>query len=322
MTVALISHTDCTLHEMGQGHPESPDRLFAIQDLLISSRLDAVLPRYDAPLVTREQLTKVHDPAYVDRIFRVAPQTGYVALDPDTLMCSQTLPAALHAAGAVVQAVDLVMRQVAQQAFCAIRPPGHHAEQGRAMGFCVFNNVAVGVGHALAHYALERVAVVDFDVHHGNGTEHIFRNDPRVLLCSTFQHPFYPYSPVTNHAHLVEVPLAAGTSGDTYRQLFKTEVLPALERFQPELILLSAGFDAHREDPLGGLQLDESDYAWITRQVQDVANRFAAGRIVSVLEGGYALNALARSVVAHLQILATDCAPKGHHEIARGNAPG
>ncbi|MEI6415211.1 MAG: histone deacetylase family protein [Pseudomonadota bacterium] len=303
MSVALITHPDCTRHEMGEGHPESPGRLFAIQDLLISTGLDAVLRHDDAPLATREQLIAVHDPAYVDHIFQVAPQSGYVALDPDTRMCSQTLPAALRAAGAVVQAIDQVMRQEVQQAFCAVRPPGHHAERDRAMGFCVFNNVAVGVGYALAHYPLERVAVVDFDVHHGNGTEDIFRNDPRVLLCSTFQHPFYPYSPVQNHEHLVEVPLAAGTSGAAYRQAFETQVLPALERFQPELILISAGFDAHREDPLAQLRLEDADYTWITRRIRDVAERFAAGRIVSVLEGGYALNALARSVVAHLQAL-------------------
>lgn len=303
MTVALISHPDCTRHEMGQGHPECPGRLFAIQDLLVGTRLDSVLRHEDAPLATREQLIRVHDPAYVDRIFQIAPQVGYVSLDPDTLMCPHTVPAALRATGAVVRAIDLVMQKQVEHVFCAVRPPGHHAERGRAMGFCVFNNVAVGAGHALAHYPIERVAVVDFDVHHGNGTEQIFRNEPRVLLCSTFQHPFYPYSQVANHAHLVEVPLPAGTDGPTFRQAFKTRVLPALEGFCPEIILISAGFDAHREDPLASLRLDDSDYAWITRQIKDIAKRFAAGRIVSVLEGGYALSPLARSVAAHLQAL-------------------
>jgi acetoin utilization deacetylase AcuC-like enzyme len=304
MTVAFISHPDCLRHDVGPVHPESPARLWAINDQLIASRLETVLRHYDAPAATRAQLERVHDAGYIDRIERAAPPSGMIALDPETLMSAHSLSACLHAAGAAVLGVDLVMRGEAEAAFCSVRPPGHHAERDHAMGGCIFNNVAVGVAHALAAHRLERVAIVDFDVHHGNGTEDIFENDPRVLFCSSFQHPCYPFSGVGSaRDHVVDVPLPAGTDGAAYRAAVQARWLPALEAFRPQLILLSAGFDAHYEDDIGQLNLDEADYFWLTRQIKTIADRYAHGRIVSVLEGGYALHALGRSVVAHLKAL-------------------
>ena len=304
MTVALISHPDCLLHDMGAHHPESPARLWAISDQLIASRLDAVLRHYQAPAATRAQLERVHDVDYVESIFRAAPQHGLIALDPDTAMNPHTLSAALHAAGAVVQAVDLVMRCEVTAVFCNVRPPGHHAERKHAMGFCFFNNVAVGAAHALAAYGVERVAILDFDVHHGNGTEDIFGTDPRVLLCSTFQHPFYPYlGTAPTQDHIVNTPLAAGADGAEFRRIVESRWLPALHRFKPQLVMFSAGFDAHRADDLGQLLFDEADYFWVTEQVKVIADQYAHGRIVSVLEGGYNTGALGRCVVAHVQAL-------------------
>jgi len=304
MTVAFISHPDCLRHDMGPVHPESPARLWAINDQLIASRLETVLQHYDAPAATREQLERVHDPAYVSLIFRSSPQEGRIALDPETLMNPYTLRAALHAAGAAVLAVDLVMRAEAGAAFCSVRPPGHHAERRRAMGGCLFNNVAVGAAHAMAARGIERVAIVDFDVHHGNGTEDIFRSEPRVLFCSAFQHPCYPYSGAeTKSDHIVNIPLPAGTQSAAYRDAVQNRWLPALASFRPQLVLFSAGFDAHHEDDIGQMGLDETDYFWMTKQVKAIADRHAQGRIVSVLEGGYSLHALGRSVVAHLKAL-------------------
>ncbi|MBI3775365.1 MAG: histone deacetylase family protein [Gammaproteobacteria bacterium] len=304
MTVALISHPDCLLHDMGALHPESPARLWAINDQLIASRLDAVLRHYQAPAATRAQLERVHDPEYVESIFQSAPQHGLTALDPDTIMNPHTLSAALHAAGAAVHAVDLVLRGEATAAFCSVRPPGHHACRNRAMGFCFFNNVAAGAAHALAAHGVERVAILDFDVHHGNGTEDIFGTDPRVLLCSTFQHPFYPYSGTAPaQPHIINVPMAAGTGGAEFRRIVETRWLPALHNFKPQLVMFSAGFDAHRDDDLGQLLFDDADYFWVTDQVKTIAGQYAHGRIVSVLEGGYDVNALGRCVVAHVQAL-------------------
>jgi acetoin utilization deacetylase AcuC-like enzyme len=289
---------------MGSWHPECPDRINAIQDRLIASGLEAALRHYDAPLATREQLCRVHDVGYVDMICQRAPTHGLVHLDPDTAMNPYTLTAALRAAGAAVYATDLIMSGEVTCVFCNVRPPGHHAERDRAMGFCIFNNVAVGAAHALEHYGLSRVAIVDFDVHHGNGTEDIFRDDPRVLFCSTFQHPFYPFSGAdTRSPHIINVPLPAYTDGRTLRVMIEEHWIPALDHFAPELVFFSAGFDAHREDDMAGLEWTEQDYAWVTRQVKAIADRYAQGRIVSVLEGGYALYALGRSVVAHLKAL-------------------
>jgi len=302
--LAFITHPDCRLHEMGPGHPERPERLEAIEDGLIASRLDYVTSRHQAPLATREQLSRVHDPVYLDALQRLAPSSGLVQLDPDTAMNPHTLQAALRAAGAAVLGTDLVVGGKAEAAFCAVRPPGHHAERARAMGFCFFNNVAVGAAHALAQHGLERVAVVDFDVHHGNGTEDMFRDDPRVLMVSTFQHPFYPGSGVEGRSErMVNVPLAAGAGSREFRAAVEQEWLPALDRFQPQMLFISAGFDAHRDDGMAFLRLSDADYPWVTGQVQAVAAKHARGRIVSMLEGGYDLDVLRRCVVAHLQAL-------------------
>jgi len=304
MTISIISHPDCALHEMGAHHPESPARLSAIEDQLLASGLDFVLQHHDAPLASREQLCRVHAPEYIDHIFRSSPTQGYTWLDPDTTMNPYSLSAALHAAGAVVLGVDLVMSKKISAAFCNVRPPGHHAEHNKAMGFCIFNNIAVGAAHALQVHKLKRVAIVDFDVHHGNGTEDIFREVPEVLLCSTFQHPFYPHSgSQLDSAHIVNVPLPSGTAGPAFRAAIERHWLPRLETFKPELILISAGFDAHIEEDMANLSLVEQDFAWVTYEIKKIADKYAKGRIVSALEGGYALSALGRSVAAHLNAL-------------------
>ena len=304
MTISIISHPDCALHEMGAHHPESPARLTAIQDQLLATGLSLVLQHHDAPLATREQLCRVHDAEYVEQIFLRSPSEGQLWLDPDTSMNPHSLSAALHAAGAVVLGVELVMNGEASAVFCNVRPPGHHAEHDRAMGFCIFNNIAVGAAHALQVYKLKRIAIVDFDVHHGNGTEDIFRVVSEVLFCSTFQYPFYPHTGSdTSSQHIVNVPLPAGTDGPAFRDAVTAHWLPRLEAFQPELILISAGFDAHVEDDMAGLRLLDQDYAWVTSKVKKIADKYAEGRIVSALEGGYALPALGRSVVEHINAL-------------------
>lgn len=304
MTITIISHPDCARHEMGDHHPESPLRLGAINDQLLSSGLDLVLHHHDAPLATRQQLCRVHSPEYVEEIFHSAPKQGYVALDPDTSMNPHTLSAALRAAGALVHAVDLVMTGKTSAAFCNVRPPGHHAEHDKAMGFCIFNNIAVGAAHALHEYELERVAIVDFDVHQGNGTEDIFKNEPKILFCSTFQYPFYPHSDIDGTAkNIINVPLAAGSNGLKFREAVQSHWLPKLEEFKPELILISAGFDAHIEDEMSGLCLQDQDFAWVTTELKIIADKYAQGRIISTLEGGYALSALGRSVAAHINAL-------------------
>jgi acetoin utilization deacetylase AcuC-like enzyme len=301
---AYISHPLCLKHDMGAHHPECPARIHAIEDQLIASGLFGYLQHHDAPEVTREQLLRVHDGDYLDDIASKAPKAGILNLDGDTTMNPYTYPAALRAAGAVVMAVDIVMAQQVENAFCNIRPPGHHAERAQAMGFCIFNNVAVGAAHALAAHGLSRVAIADFDVHHGNGTEDIFRYDPRVMLCSTFQHPFYPYCGAdSSNDHIINVPLKAGTSGVEFRTAVTEQWLPALERFQPEFIFISAGFDAHRDDDMGSMRLVEADYAWVTEELKRVAAKYAQSRIVSVLEGGYELHALGRSAMAHIKVL-------------------
>ncbi|WP_024301409.1 histone deacetylase family protein [Pseudogulbenkiania sp. MAI-1] len=301
---AYITHSDCLLHNMGVGHPECPERLTAIRDQLMASQLFDFLQEVEAPLVTDQQLARIHPPRYVEYIESCAPSVGTFRIDPDTAMSPGTLPAARRAAGAVVKAVDLLCEGKAPNAFCAIRPPGHHAESDRSMGFCFFNNLAVGVAHALSYYKLERVAIIDFDVHHGNGTEQIFRDDPRVMMVSTFQHPFYPYcgdQPLGPNMH--NVPLKAGSGGREFREAVENVWLPELRQFQPQMLFISAGFDAHREDDMGSLGLVEADYEWVTRKLVELAAQYAEGRIVSVLEGGYDLSALARSVAAHLRVL-------------------
>ena len=305
MHTAYISHPQCHKHNMGHMHPEAPARLGAIEDRLHAAHLFDYLVHQQAPLVHRDHLLRVHDDTYVDAIELASPYEGIVHLDGDTAMNPQTLEAAYHAAGGAVMAVDRVLRGEVENAFVACRPPGHHATRNQAMGFCFFNNVAVAAAHALEQHGLGRVAIVDFDVHHGNGTEDIFRDDPRVLFISTFQHPFYPYCGAdTVSNHIINLPLPAGTTGKTYRPLFEARALPALEAFAPEMVFISAGFDGHREDDMGQFGLVESDYVWITERVMEIAARHAANRIVSVLEGGYDLSSLGRSVAAHIKVLA------------------
>ncbi|GAA5181440.1 histone deacetylase family protein [Niveibacterium umoris] len=290
---------------MGAMHPECPDRLSAIQDRLIASGIDSFLAFHDAPQASIEQLARVHPVRHVEDLIGSAPERGIKHIDPDTAMCPHTIRAALRAAGAGVLAVDLVMRGEVNNAFCAVRPPGHHAERDRAMGFCFFNNIAVAVAHALEAHGLKRVAIIDFDVHHGNGTENIFAGDERVLMAGFFQHPFYPYTGAEGVAHnMVNVPVPAGTRGDTIKDLVADVWLPALRNFAPEALFISAGFDAHYEDDMASLGLVEADYSWITLQLRQFAEQHCGGRIVSMLEGGYALSALARSAVAHVKVLA------------------
>jgi len=304
MTV-FITHPSCLQHEMGPGHPESPERLGAINDALAASGLEPHLARFEAPAATVEQIARVHDRRYVEAIEAASPSSGLRYLDPDTALNPHSVDAARHAAGGVVHAVDLVCGGDYRNAFCAVRPPGHHAESGRAMGFCIFNSIAVGAAHALAVHGLSRVAIADFDVHHGNGTEEMFSDEPRVLMVSTFQYPLYPMSGIDNPArNMVNIPLSAGSGSVAFRDAVRESWLPALEAHEPELILISAGFDAHRDDPLAGLALTEDDYAWVTRELMAVAARHASGRIVSSLEGGYALSALGHSVAAHVRELA------------------
>ena len=436
MQTAYITHPDCLKHDMGGYHPECPQRLVAIQNQLQATGLLSQLQHYEAPLVTTEQLARVHTPDYIESIRQTAPAAGLVMLDADTAMNPFTWNAALRAAGAVVLATDLVLNEKVKNAFCAIRPPGHHAESNRAMGFCLFNNVAVGVAHAIQQYHLQQVAILDFDVHHGNGSEEIFRDNSQVMLCSTFQHPFYPYCgadsaterminvplpygadgtvfrkavtdiwlpaldvlatdlvlnekvknafcairPPGHHAEsnramgfclfnnvavgvahaiqqyhlqqvaildfdvhhgngseeifrdnsqvmlcstfqhpfypycgadsaterMINVPLPYGADGTVFRKAVTDIWLPALDKFKPEMIFVSAGFDAHRDDEMAQLQLIDEDYVWITQQIKAIANKYAHGRIVSVLEGGYELNALGRCVAAHISMLGSD----------------
>ena len=305
MHTAYITHPSFLLHDMGSWHPESPLRLRAIDDRLHAAHLFDFLAHHEAVRADRSQLLRVHDAAYVDSVEAASPSEGVNALDPDTSMNPHSLEAAYRAAGGAAMAVDRVMSGEVVNAFLACRPPGHHATRNQAMGFCLFNNVAVAAAHALEQHGLERVAIVDFDVHHGNGTEDIFRDDPRVMLCSTFQHPFYPHCGAdTVSEHIVNVPLPAGTTGSAYREAFSARIMPRLEAFRPQMLFFSAGFDGHREDDMAQFGLVEADYAWITEQVMDVAARHAQGRIVSVLEGGYDLSSLGRSVAMHIKTLA------------------
>ena len=303
-SVAYITHPVFLRHEIGAHHPESPARLHAISDQLIAAGIEPFLLHRDAEPATREQIERVHDAAYVDEVFAAAPEEGLVWLDGDTAMNAYTLEAALHAAGATVQAVDMLMSGDARRAFCAVRPPGHHAERDTAMGFCIFNNIAVGAAHAIAAHGLERIAIVDFDVHHGNGTENIFSGDNRVLFCSSFQHPFYPGSGAgETAANVINCPLPATTDGADFRATVRAHWLPAIEAFEPQLILVSAGFDGHLEDDMAEMRLREPDYEWVTLEICDLADRHAGGRVVSALEGGYNLSALGRSVAAHIRAM-------------------
>ncbi|PPE68776.1 histone deacetylase family protein [Caldimonas thermodepolymerans] len=309
MATGYYSHPDCRRHDMGAGHPECPERLDVIEDYLLATGIELGLEKREAPLAGLRDLELAHSAAYVatmkDLMEQVAQSGERRTIDMDTVVCPHTWQAALRAAGAAVAATDAVIDREIENAFCAVRPPGHHATRSQAMGFCFFNNVAVAARHALNVRRLKRVAIVDFDVHHGNGTEDIFAGDERVLMVSFFQHPLYPFSGTEAPAdNMVNLPVPAYTRGMEIRELVEALWIPRLERFKPEMIFISAGFDAHREDDLGQLGLVEADYEWITRRVKDVAERHAKGRIVSCLEGGYHLDALARSVAAHVRVLA------------------
>ena len=309
-----FTHRDCWLHEMGAGHPECPERLDAIEDRLLVTGVGDALQRHDAPLAEKAALLRAHSAAHIERMQALTERLAsdmaaggpaHAAIDPDTSLNRHTWNAARRAAGAAVAATDAVLDGAMQNAFCAVRPPGHHAERDRAMGFCFVSNVAVAALHALERRGLKRVAIVDFDVHHGNGTEDILAGDERVLMVGLFQHPFYPFSGTDRPAaNMLNIPVPAFTRGMEVRELIETMWLPRLEMFKPEMVFISAGFDAHRQDELGQLGLTEQDFAWITERVKDVARRFAKGRIVSCLEGGYHLDALARSVEAHVRVLA------------------
>lgn len=304
MRTAYITHPDCRNHDTGPGHPENARRLYAIEDQLVASGLDSVLRYIDAPLASDEQLLRAHPREYIDAIRAAIPESGYARLDPDTVVCPKSLAAAYRAAGSVVAAVDLVMGGEMESAFCGVRPPGHHAESTQSMGFCLFDNIAVGAAHALEAHGLERVAIVDFDVHHGNGTEDIFKNESRVLFCSTFEHPFYPFTPLLgNTANRISVPLEATARSDEFRAAVTEHWLPALEAFQPEFVFVSAGFDAHRDDDMSHVSLTDADFKWVSERILEIARQSASGRIVSVLEGGYELKSLARCVEAHIRVL-------------------
>ncbi|UTW12900.1 histone deacetylase family protein [Marinobacterium rhizophilum] len=304
MTTAYISHNDCALHDMGASHPESPQRLQAISARLSDSgllqRLDCLTP---AP-IQREQLALAHPEPYIRELEALQPRRGHSYADPDTALNPHSLHAARLAAGAVLLGTERILGGSCQNAFCAVRPPGHHAEQVSAMGFCLFNNVALGVEWALQHSDIERVAVLDFDVHHGNGTVDIFKDRPEVLVCSSFQYPFYPFRyQDIQRSHIVHTPLPAGTVSSAFRQAIERDWLPALARHRPDMIFISAGFDAHRADPLGQLQLEDEDFHWITGLIGEAANRYAGARLLSVLEGGYDLPALGRCAEAHVKAL-------------------
>jgi acetoin utilization deacetylase AcuC-like enzyme len=303
MPSAYITHPDCMRHEMGAGHPECPARLAAIHDRLLFDGLLEFMSVHDAPLATREQLCRAHTGEHVARVLAASPIEGYLPVDPDTCMNPYTAVAALRAAGAAVLAADLVLTDQAESAFCCVRPPGHHAERGAAMGFCFFDNVAVGIHHAFAAHGLERVALVDFDVHHGNGSQDIFRDDPRVLMCSTYELDLYPFAEDTSGPNMVNVGLAPRSGGAAFRDAVASRWVPAIDRFRPQLVVVSAGFDGHRDDDMGNLGLLEADYQWATRELLALARRHCAGRLVSSLEGGYHLTSLARSVAAHVAVL-------------------
>jgi len=309
MSTAYYSHAECRLHDMGAGHPECPQRLDAIADQLLASGVSIALEQREAPLATLEQVERAHTVNYVTQLREFMEQVQDSGeprhLDPDTVVCPGTWRAALRSAGAAVAATEAVFSREVENAFCAVRPPGHHATRSETMGFCFFNNVAIAARHALDVLGLQRVAIVDFDVHHGNGTEDIIAGDDRVLMASFFQHPLYPGSgAVPMGTNMVNVPVPPYTRGMAVRELIDVMWMPRLEEFAPQMLFISAGFDAHREDDLGQLGLVEADYEWITRRLKDLADRHCGGRIVSILEGGYALSALGRSVVAHLRVLA------------------
>jgi acetoin utilization deacetylase AcuC-like enzyme len=306
MSTLLVTHPACLQHLTPLGHPERPDRLRAVESALEDEKFQ-LLARVEAPTAPFETIALCHPMEYVLRLREVSPKDGMVRLDPDTSMSSGSFEAALRAAGGAVHAVDEVTAKKAANAFVCVRPPGHHAETARPMGFCLFNSAAIAVRHAQDHSGIARAAIVDFDVHHGNGSQEIFWSDKTVMYCSTHQMPLYPGTGAASergeHGNIVNAPLRPGDAGDKFRDAFETAILPRLREFRPELIVISAGFDAHMRDPLANLNLLEEDFAWATRKIMDVADAAAEGRIVSVLEGGYDLEALGASAAAHVSAL-------------------
>ena len=305
MTTFLYTHPACLEHDPGRHHPEAPARLRAVLDALADPEF-ARLERREAPEATLEDLLRVHPRAHVERLLRSVPKSGHVGIDADTILSPASGAAARRAAGAVVAAIDAVAAREADNAFCAVRPPGHHAEPERAMGFCLFNNIAIGALRARAVHNLNRIAVVDFDVHHGNGTQAAFEADSGLFYASTHQSPLYPgtgSASETGVGNIVNAPLRPMAGSSQFRAAISERVLPALDAFRPEFVLVSAGFDAHRSDPLAQLQLDGEDYAWVTERLVEIADRHAGGRLVSTLEGGYDLPALGASVAAHIRVL-------------------
>lgn len=302
---AFISHPDTMLHVMDGSHPESPARISAIKNAVMNTELlKNQLAFFESPKANKDSILAVHSKQYVDYIFSIAPKAGLIQLDPDTSMGPMSLDAVLHASGAVIQATDLVMQGKVDNAFCCVRPPGHHAGRANSAGFCIFNHIAIGVAHAFAHYAVKRVAIIDFDVHHGDGTEEIFKEDNRVMLCSTFQHPYYPHSGAESATdRMLNTPLPTNSDGDAFKKVYVEKFGPALEAFQPDVIFISAGFDAHEHDPLAQLALTANDYAWMTAYIKTIVNKCKHKRIISSLEGGYHLTSLANSAVAHIQTL-------------------
>ncbi|MBB4265071.1 histone deacetylase family protein [Roseospira visakhapatnamensis] len=306
MVTLYLTHHACIDHDTGDFHPESADRLRAVQRVLEGEEF-MFLHRQDAPLVEREQLLRAHPEPYVDKILGMVPATGLRHVDMDTVMCPESGQAALRAAGAVVAAVDAVMTGAASNAFCAVRPPGHHAETAQAMGFCLFNNVAVGALHARAVHGIERIAVFDWDVHHGNGTQDIFQTDAGLFYASIHEAGNFPNTGFTQERgvaeNIVNCPLPPGSTGDAFRAAVETTIEPAMRAFRPDLVMVSAGFDAHANDPLAHMRLTVADYVWATERMLAVAQDTCSGRLVSVLEGGYDLPALAGSVRAHVRAL-------------------
>lgn len=300
MDLLWLTHPECGLHEMGAGHPEQPARLAAVEAAVAASAIGMRRRCREAGPATPSELERVHDARCVDAVLKNSPTHGYVRLDADTVMNPHSASAALRAAGACVEAVQGSMTGKSRLAFCAVRPPGHHAERNTPMGFCLFDNIAVGAAEALAQGA-GRVAILDFDVHYGNGSADIFRDDERVLVCNTYQYPLYPYwANGGGGENMADAPLPPGAGGVEFREAVKSVWLPALARHQPEVILVSAGFDAHRDDPLANLEFTEDDYRWIGGVIREQAERHSGGRVVAALEGGYALDALGSSVVAFL----------------------